>query len=454
MGVKMNKQYKRILIANRGDSAVRVIRACKEMGIETVSIYSKADKGLLHSRIADYSVCIGDVRSKDSYLNSYNILAVAIYYKVDAIHPGIGYFAENPDFSELCEKCGIDFIGPDSKVISLMGNKIEAKKAAKECGVPVIGDNSIEVINDKDCVKYAKEIGYPVILKASNGGGGKGIRVVECESDIPYLFEICQREAEQVFGKGSILLEKYIEKAKHIEVQVLADRYGNVIHVGDRECTIQRKSQKLIEEARCNTLSLKVRNNMYQGAIDICKHIGYVGLGTIEYILEADNSYYFMEMNTRLQVEHTISEMITGIDLVKEQIRVAQGESLPYKQEDVNFNGYAIQCRVLSEYFNGEFVPDHGRIIKFDMPGGTGVRVDTSYEMDNIVSTYYDSLLCKVCCHGKDKLEAVNKMIRCLSEMRIEGVANNREILMNILKDPKFSQGDYTTTYLDTEMNG
>lgn len=450
----MKKQYKRILVANRGDSAIRVIRACKEMGIETVGIYSKADKGLLHSRIADYSVCIGDVRSKDSYLNSYNILAVATYYKVDAIHPGIGYFAENADFAELCEKCGIDFIGPNSRAISLMGNKVEAKKAAKECGVPVIGDNSIEVLNYEDCAKYAGEIGCPVILKASNGGGGKGIRVAEYESDIPHLFEVCQREAEQVFGKSSILLEKYIEKAKHIEVQVLADKHGNVIHLGDRECTIQRKNQKLIEEARCNTLSTKVRNSMYQGAVDICKHIGYVGLGTVEYILEPDNSYCFMEMNTRLQVEHTISEMITGIDLVKEQIRAAQGEALAYKQEEVNFNGYAIQCRILSEYFNGEFMPDHGRITRFDLPGGPGVRVDTSYEMDNIVTTYYDSLLCKICCHGRDKLEAVNKMIRCLEEMRIEGVGNNREILMNILKDNRFLPGEYTTTFLDTEING
>jgi acetyl-CoA carboxylase biotin carboxylase subunit len=450
----MNKQYKRILIANRGDSAVRVIRACKEMGIETVSIYSKADKGSLHSRIADISVCIGDVRSKDSYLNSYNILAIAIYYKVDAIHPGIGYFAENADFSELCEKCGIDFIGPGSNVIRLMGNKIEAKKIAKGCAVPVIGDNSIEVADYKDCIAYANEIGYPVILKASNGGGGKGIRVAACELDIPHLFETCQREAEQVFGKSNILIEKYIEKGKHVEVQILADKYGNVIHIGDRECSIQRKNQKLIEEAKCNILTKKVRDSMYQCAIDICTQIGYAGLGTIEYILDADNSFYFMEMNTRLQVEHTISEMVSGIDLVKEQIRVAQGERLQYKQEDIKLNGYAIQCRILSEYYNGNFVADHGKITNFHAPGGLGVRVDTSYEMDNMVTTYYDSLLCKISCHDIDKSQALKKMIRCLEELRIEGVSNNREILITILKDSRFLEGDYTTTFFDTEIDG
>jgi acetyl-CoA carboxylase, biotin carboxylase subunit len=449
----MSKQYKRILIANRGDSAVRVIRACKEMGIETVSVFSKADKGSLHSRIADYSVCLGDARSKESYLNSYNILAVATKYKVDAIHPGIGYFAENADFVDLCSSYGIDFIGPSSQVIRLMGDKIKAKKAAKECGIRIIGDNSYEVCNPADCMKYANEIGYPVILKASNGGGGKGIRVVNHEEDLLHALDICLKESEQVFGKSNILIEKYIQKAKHIEVQILADKYKNVIHIGDRDCTIQRNNQKLIEEARCDTLPLEVRNGMYQGAVNLCKAIGYEGLGTMEYILDEDNAYYFMEMNTRLQVEHTISELITGIDLVKEQIRIAQGETLRYKQDEVLFQGYAIQCRILSEYYNGAFIPDHGRITRFDLPGGFGVRVDSSYECGNVVTSYYDSLLCKLCCHGMDKSEAVKKMIRCLEEMRIEGVANNREILMNILKNPRFLLGDYTTSFLDTDRN-
>lgn len=445
----MNTKYKRILVANRGDSAVRVIRACREMGIETVSIFSKGDKGAFHTRLADYSVCIGDVQSKDSYLNAYNVLAVATDYKVDAIHPGIGYFAENSDFSELCESCHIDYIGPSSANISLMGNKVRAKKTAKEVNIPVIGDDSVEIANYEECIQYVRKIGYPIILKAANGGGGKGIRVVNKEEDLFRSLEICLKEAEKVFGSSSILVERFIDHAKHIEVQVLADQYGNVIHLGDRECTIQRNNQKLIEESRCATLDEEIRNKMYQEAIDICKHIGYVGVGTIEYILEDNKSFYFMEMNTRLQVEHTISELITGIDLVKEQIRVTQGEQLLLKQEEIKIQGYAIQCRILAEYYNGMFIPDCGKITRFDMPGGFGVRVDASYEVNNVVTTYYDSLLCKICCHDQDKIQAVNKMLRCLEEMQVEGVSTNKEVLMNILKDSRFLNGDYTTTFLD-----
>ncbi len=446
----MNNKYKRILVANRGDSAVRVIRACKEMGIETVSVFSKGDRGALHTRLADYSICIGDVQSKDSYLNAYNVLAVATNYKVDAIHPGIGYFSENADFSELCENCDIDYIGPSSATIALMGNKVRAKMAAKESNIPVIGDDSVEINNYEECFQYAKKIGYPIILKAANGGGGKGIRIVDKEEDLFRALEMCLKEAEKVFGSSGILVERYIKHAKHIEVQILADQYQNVIHLGDRECTIQRKNQKFIEESRCTTLNEEIRNKMYQGAIDICKHIGYVGVGTIEYLLEDNKSFYFMEMNTRLQVEHTISELITGIDLVKEQIRIAQGEPLKIKQEEVLFLGYAIECRILAENYKGTFIPDYGKITRFDMPGGFGVRVDSSYEANNDVTTYYDSLLCKICCHDQNKVQAVNKMLRCLDEMRIEGVSTNKEVLMNILKDSRFLMGDYTTAFFET----
>lgn len=446
----MNNKYKRILVANRGDSAVRVIRACKELGIETVSVFSKADKGILHTRLADYSVCIGDVHSKDSYLNAYNVLAVATEYNVDAIHPGIGYFAENADFSELCEQCSIDYIGPSSANILLMGNKAKAKLKAKESNIPVIGDDSVEINNYEEGIQYARKIGFPIILKAVNGGGGKGIRVVYKEEDLFRSLELCLKEAEKVFGSCSILVERYLNHAKHIEVQVLADRYGNVIHLGDRECTIQRSNQKLIEESRCQTLDEETRNKMYQGAIDICKHIGYVGVGTIEYILRDNKSFYFMEMNTRLQVEHTISELITGIDLVKEQIRVAQGDPIKLKQEEIKFQGYAIQCRILAEYYNGIFIPDCGRITRFDMPGGFGVRVDSTYEVNNIITSYYDSLMCKICCHDQEKIQTVNKMLRCLDEMRIEGISTNKEVLMDILKDKRFLTGDYTTTFFDT----
>lgn len=346
----MKRKYNRILIANRGDSAIRIIRACKEMGIETVSIYSKSDKGAFHTRIADYSVCIGDVQIKDSYLNAYNVLAIATAYKVDAIHPGIGFFAEDADFCELCENCGIDYIGPSSFNLSLMGNKVRAKNTAKKSKIPIIGDCANEISNYSDCLYYANKIGYPIILKATNGGGGKGIRVVEKEEDLLRSFDLCLIEANKVFGSSSILVERYIEESKHIEVQILADQHGNIIHLGDRECSIQRKNQKLIEETRCTTLNNDVRGNMYQAAIQLCKDIGYTGVGTVEYILEPDNSFYFLEMNTRLQVEHTITELITGIDLVKEQIKIAQGEVLEIKQEDVIFQGYALQCRILAEY--------------------------------------------------------------------------------------------------------
>jgi acetyl-CoA carboxylase biotin carboxylase subunit len=449
MKIKM-KKYSRILIANRGDSAVRIIRACKEMGIETVSVFSMGDKGAFYTRLADYSVCIGDVQSKDSYLNAYNVLAVATDYKVDAIHPGIGYFAESVDFSELCEKCGIDVIGPGSANIYLMGNKVSAKNVAKEARIPVIGDDSIEINHYEECLQYAGEIGYPVILKATNGGGGRGIRVVYEEQELFRAFEVCLKEAEMVFGSGSILMERYVENAKHIEVQVLADRYDNVIHLGDRECTIQRKNQKLIEESRCVSLDENMRSRLYQCAVDICRHIGYVGVGTIEYMIENDQSFYFMEMNTRLQVEHTITELVTGIDLVKEQLRISQGERLRFRQEEIQFHGYAVECRILAEYFNRTFIPDFGEITRFDMPGGFGVRIDSSYEVNNIVTTYYDSLLCKICCHDEDKEQAVRKMLRCLGEMRIEGVSTNKDVLIDILKDTRFMTGNYSTTFFDT----
>lgn len=450
----MNNKYKRILVANRGDSAVRVIRACKEMGIETVSIYSRVDKDSYYTRLSDYSVCIGDAPSIDSYLNAYNILSVAIEYKVDAIHPGIGFLSENPDFCELCESCDIDFIGPSSSTISLMGNKAKAKRMVKQLNIPIIGEEIIETTDYKNCLQHSKAIGYPILLKAVNGGGGKGIRIVYNEDDLSRALELCQIETKKVFGSESILVEPYIENAKHIEVQVLGDMYGNVIHLGDRECTIQRKNQKLIEETRCNKLDEELRNKMYQGAIDICKHIGYVGVGTIEYILEDNKEFYFLEMNTRLQVEHTISEMITGIDLVKEQIKVAQEERLNIEQNNVSFNGYAIECRILAEHFAESIKPSCGKITRFDMPGGFGVRVDASYELHNNITPYYDSLISKICCHGKDKEEAVNKMLRSLDEMRVEGVSTNKELLLSILKNQRFLTGDYTTTFYDDLLRG
>lgn len=447
----MKKTYKRILVANRGDSAVRVIRACKEMQIETVAIFSKVDRKSLHTRLADYSICIGGAEGKDSYQNSYNVLSAAIHYEVDAIHPGIGYFAEDPRFSELCKACNIDYIGPSSNCILQMGNKGIAKNIAKKLGIPVVGNESVTVNNFEDCFKSVKKIGYPIILKATGGGGGKGIRVVYKEEDLMRAFELCIKEMGNGYRKNGVLVESYIEDIKHIEVQVLADKFGNIVHLGDRECTIQSNNQKLIEESRSDALDKRIREKIYKTSIDICKYIGYVGVGTIEYILGKDNTLYFLEMNTRLQVEHTLSELITGVDLVKQQIKVAQGEQLNFQQEDIEFQGYGIQCRILAGDFSNGFIPDCGEITRFDMPGGFGVRIESAYELGNVVTSYYDPLLCKICCHDDNKTKAIKKMIRCLEEMRIEGVSTNKETLIDVLRDKRFTSGNYTTNFLKTK---
>ncbi len=444
----MEKQYKRILIANRGEIAVRIIRACKEMGIETVSVHSNIDKEKLHTRISDYHICIGSASNTGSYLNSYNILSAAENMKVDAIHPGVGYFSENKDFAELCESCGIDYIGSDSNILNLMGNKIEAKRIAQQCGVNVIGDNSVEVQSESDCFHYIDKYGLPVVLKAANGGGGKGIRVIKTKDEVNYCLELCKKEVKTTFGSSTILIENFIEHAKHVEVQVMADQYGNVIHLGDRECSVQRSNQKLIEEARCNNINHEVCEKMYKDSIKICKYINYVGVGTIEYLLLPDGTYYFMEMNARLQVEHTITEMLTGVDIVKEQIRIAEGKRLQYNQEDIVFRGYALQCRITAEYFKDDFSPSFGAIKKWHLPGGFGVRVDTGYELNNEVTPYYDSLLAKICCQEATKEAAINKMITSLKEIEIEGILTNIPFLIRLLKDDKFLSGNYTTDFI------
>lgn len=386
----MTKHYKKILIANRGEIAVRIIRACKEMGIQTISVYSKEDKESLHTRLADFKICIGKGQSNNAYLNSYHILSAATYLKADAIHPGVGFFSESTDFAQMCELSGIDLICANISALQTMGNKILAKQAAKECSVPIIGDDSVDV--------------------------------------------------------------KFFEGAKQVEVQVLGDKFGNIIHLGDRECSIQRYNQKIIEEARCNNISEKLRYKIYEASIRICKNINYVGPGTIKFLVLQDGSYYFMEMNTRLQGEHTITEMLTGIDLVKEQIRIAEGNRLKYRQKDIQFQGFALQCRVLAEYFNenGKLLPSYGRIKRWHMPGGFGIRIDTGYEVNDTVTPYYDSLLAKVCCHGNTKEEAVNKMLSCLAEIRIDGISTNVNILQQILKEYNFIKGNYFTDYFQT----
>lgn len=445
----MNRKYKRVLIANRGEIAVRINRACHEMGIETVAIHSQTDQGALHTRVANYTVCVGERSSRESYLNSYHILSAAIGLQVDAIHPGIGYYAENADFAKLCSNYNIDFIGPGEDIMRLMGNKVEAKKIALECGVSVAGGNCIEVNSVEDCINYVDEIGLPIILKAVNGGGGKGIRIVYEIKDIENSYEQCKKEAEHTFGDNTLLIEKYLEKAKHVEVQVLGDKYGNILCLGDRECSIQRANQKIIEEARCQSIAEEVRANLYNDCIKICQRINYCGPGTFEFLYLPDGTYYFMEMNTRLQVEHPITEMATGIDLVVEQIRVAQGFPLQYKQEDIVFNGYALECRILAEYFHNSFIPSFGTIQKWLLPGGPGVRIDTGYGTGDKVTLFYDSLLAKICCHGKTKKDVICKMICCLNEAEIEGIQTNIDFLKMIITSSQFASGNYNTSTVD-----
>ena len=441
--------YKKTLVANRGEIALRIIKALKELGVETVAVYSRADKDMPYTKMADHSICIGNSNASDSYLNTYKILSAATITKCDSIHPGIGFLAENDRFAKLCSQVGIDFIGPDSNHIYLMGNKSKAKEIAQECGLPIIKGGH-EIINSADdCKNIATVIGYPVILKAVYGGGGKGIRVIESADDIKNGLELCKKEAKLAFNNCDIIVEKYLENMRHVEVQIIGDKYGNVIHLGDRECTIQRSKQKIIEEAPCLNINSETRKRLHVDAIKLAKHIGYVGPGTVEFIVLSDGSYFFLEMNTRLQVEHTITELVTGVDIVKEQIRVCSGENLSIYQSDVNINGYAIQGRVLAEAVKDGFRPSFGKIINWHMPGGPGVRVDGGYSAGTTVSPYYDSLLAKICCYDQTKELAVKKMCLALREIEIKGINHNIAILKYIVNDTKFLNGDYNERYFD-----
>jgi len=449
----MGKKFKKILIANRGETAVRVLRACREIGIETVLVYSIADKDTLAVKLADYKVCIGEASSLDSYLNSYRILSTALLMEVDAIHPGIGYFAESSEFSNLCKECNITFIGPNSDIISKMGNKIQARKIAKACQVPVVEGIDEPINSAEECISYIEKIGLPVILKAANGGGGKGIRFVYSMDQVHSNLQLCRQEAASAFNNNDMLIERYISQAKHVEVQILADLYGNIIHLGNRECSIQRCNQKIIEEARCCNVNPKTMDKLYRDAIKIGKEIGYVGPGTVEFLLLPDDTYYFMEMNTRLQVEHTITENITGIDIVKEQIKIFEGNPLSYTQEQVSFNGYSLECRILAEDVKNNFRASCGEIQKWNMPGGYGVRVDTGFRSGDKITPFYDSLLSKISCFAPTKAEAVRKMINCLDEVDIEGIETNVDFLKGIIKMKEFLNGDYNISFLEQISN-
>ena len=408
----MNK----ILIANRGEIAVRIIRACKEMNIKTVAVYSEIDKDALHTKLADEAICIGPANPKQSYLNIKNIIEAARITKADSIHPGFGFLSENANFAKICEESNIKFIGPTSRVINLLGNKSNSKELMKKEDVPVIPGSEGSITGLKEALKIAEKIGYPVMLKASAGGGGKGIRVVTNEKEMEISYNIVKQEAKNSFNDDEIYIEKYIRNPRHVEIQIMADEYGNVVHLGERDCTIQRNHQKIIEETPSSIVDEKLRNKMGQAAIKAAKAAGYTSLGTVEFLVDINKDFYFMEMNTRIQVEHPITEERTGIDLVKEQIRIAGGEKLKYKQKEIEFRGHVIECRINAENPAKNFMPSPGKIGEINLPGGNGVRVDTAIYSGYVIPPNYDSMIAKIITHGTSRNEAISKMKRALEK--------------------------------------
>ncbi|WP_038705399.1 acetyl-CoA carboxylase biotin carboxylase subunit [Planococcus sp. PAMC 21323] len=441
---------KKVLIANRGEIAVRIIRACKEMDIETVAVYSEADKEALHVELADEAYCIGPKLSKDSYLNFSNIMSVAKLTNCDGIHPGYGFLAENASFAELCEACDIMFIGPTADAISRMGTKDVARETMRKAGVPVVPGSTGIVASEEDGLKIADEIGFPVIIKATAGGGGKGIRVARTREDFVTGLKMTQKEAAAAFGNPGVYIEKFIEDFRHIEIQVLADSHGNAIHLGERDCSIQRRMQKLLEEAPSPALSPELRAEMGEAAVKAALAVNYRGAGTVEFIFDAVNQkFYFMEMNTRIQVEHPVTEMITGIDLIQQQLRVASGETLAYKQEDVTFKGWSIECRINAENPAKNFMPSAGRVEMYLPPGGMGVRVDSAMYSGYTIPPYYDSMVAKLITFADTREEAVAKMKRALNEFVIEGVFTTIPFHSKLMDHEVFKSGDFNTKFLE-----
>lgn len=442
--------FHKILIANRGEIAVRIIRACREMGIATVAVYSEADKDALHTMLADEAICIGPASSTESYLNMESILSATVALKADAIHPGFGFLSENSKFETLCEKCNIKFIGPNAAIINKMGNKSEARNTMKNAGVPIVPGSKEPVYRWQDGIETAEEIGYPVIVKAASGGGGKGMRIVENREAFQANFQNAQRESINSFSDNSMYIEKYIEGPRHIEFQILADEYGNVIHLGERDCSIQRRHQKLIEESPSPALSEELRQKMGEAAVKAAKAAGYVSAGTIEFLLDKNNEFYFMEMNTRIQVEHGVTEAVTGIDLIKEQIKIAAGLPLEIKQEAVKIVGHAIECRINAENPEKNFMPCPGCINNIHFPGGKGVRIDSAIYNGYKIPPYYDSMILKLITFDKDRESAIRKMSSALGELVIEGVNTNLEFQYNILSHEAFRKGDTDTHFIQT----
>ena len=417
--------FDKILIANRGEIAVRIIRACREMGIKTVAVYSEADRDCLHTLLADEAICIGPAPSTQSYLNMERILTATVAMKADAIHPGFGFLSENARFAELCEKCNITFIGPSAEIINKMGNKSEARKTMMEAGVPVVPGGKEAVHEVEEARLVAEKIGYPVMIKASSGGGGKGMRISRGPEDFDANFQNAQMESVKGFSDDTMYIEKYIEKPRHIEFQIMADKYGNVVHLGERDCSIQRRHQKVLEESPSAAISEELRKRMGDTAVRAAKAVGYENAGTIEFLLDKHKNFYFMEMNTRIQVEHPVTELVSGLDLIKEQIRVAAGEPLSVSQDDIKLTGHAIECRINAENPEKNFMPCPGLITNVHVPGGNGVRVDTHIYNDYKVPANYDSMLMKLIVHGKDRTEAIAKMRSALGELIIEGIETN-----------------------------
>lgn len=436
--------FEKILVANRGEIALRIIRACREMGISTVAVCSEADKDALHSQLADETICIGPSKSKDSYLNMERILSAAVAAGADAIHPGFGFLSENSRFAELCEKCGITFIGPSTESMENMGNKSKARNTMIAAGVPVIPGTKEPVYNAEEGKKFADSIGYPVIIKAVSGGGGKGMRLVERSEDFIEKFETAKRESQNAFGDDSMYIEKFLGNARHIEFQILADKYGNVVHLGERDCTIQRRHQKMIEESPSIVLSDDLRKAMGEAAVKAAKAAEYYSAGTIEFLVDKDNKFYFMEMNTRIQVEHPVTEMVTGVDLIKEMINIASGKHLDMKQEDIKLNGHSIEFRINAESPENGFLPRPGKVTDLHFPGGNGIRIDSALFTGYVIPSFYDAMIAKVIVHGKDREEAIDKMRSALGEVVItgDGIETNLDFLYELLCSDDFYNGD------------
>lgn len=445
--------FKKVLIANRGEIAVRVIRACRELGIKTVAVFSTADRNALHAKIADEAVCIGGAATKDSYLNEKAIIAACEITGADAIHPGFGFLSENAAFARNCEKCGITFIGPAPESIEMLGDKAAAKTAMKNAGVPVIPGSDGAVKDMEEAKRLAEEIGFPLMVKASAGGGGRGIRLVEKIEDLEAQVTAAKQEALNFFGDDSIYMEKFIVNPKHIEFQILADKHGNVIHLGERDCSMQRRNQKVLEETPSAIMTPQLRDRMGKAAVAAAKVCGYYNAGTIEFLVDADRNFYFMEMNTRIQVEHPITEFVTGVDLVKAQLKIAAGKELPYEQQDIELKGHSIECRINVESPEHNFRPSPGKINSLHIPGGPGIRIDSSAYQGYTITPYYDSMIAKLIVYAPTRDEAIAKMKWALAEFIVEGVDTNIDFQLSLVRDPAFEEGNYDIGYLGRKMN-